>query len=84
MITEELTAVKKYLLKNLYKGFIVFSNVLFVSLILFVSKLNKGLCFCVNYQKLNSIIKKDQHLLFLINKTLACIVNTKIFTKLNI
>jgi hypothetical protein len=38
---------------------------------LFVVKPNSSLRFCVNYRKLNSLTKKDQHLLPLINKTLA-------------
>ena len=82
--TEELTAVKEYLLKNLHKGFIVLSSAPFVSSVLFVSKPNKGLRFCVDYQKLNNITKKDQHLLPLIDETLACITNAKIFIKLDI
>jgi hypothetical protein len=71
MTTEELFAVKEYLLKNLHKGFIVPSSSLFVSPMLFVVKLNSSLRFCVNYCKLNSLTKKNQHLLPLINKTLA-------------
>jgi hypothetical protein len=84
MTTEELFAVKEYLLKNLYKGFIVPSSSSFVSPVLFVAKLNSSLRFCVDYCKLNSLTKKDQHLLPLINETLARIANAKIFTKLNI
>jgi hypothetical protein len=56
---KELFVVKKYLLKNLYKGFIMFRNLFFASFMLFVAKLNSSLCFCVNYYKLNSLIKKD-------------------------
>jgi hypothetical protein len=52
--------------------------------VLFVTKLNSSLRFCVDYYKLNSLTKKDQHLLPLIDETLAWIVNAKIFTKLNI
>ena len=59
MTTEELIATKEYLLENLYKGFIILSNTPFTSLILFVSKLNRGLYFYINYRKLNSIMKKD-------------------------
>jgi hypothetical protein len=69
--TEELFTVKEYLLKNLYKGFIVLSSSFFVSSVLFVAKLNNSLRFCIDYYKLNSLTKKDQHLLPLINKTLA-------------
>ena len=84
MTTEELAAVKEYLLENLHKGFIVPSSAPFASPVLFVSKPNGGLRFCVDYRKLNSIIKKDQHPLPLINETLARIANAKIFTKLDI
>jgi hypothetical protein len=84
MTTEELAAVKEYLLENLHKGFIVPSNAPFASPVLFVSKPNGGLCFCIDYRKLNSITKKDQHPLSLIDKTLARITNAKIFTKLDI
>ena len=84
MTTEELTAIKEYLLENLHKGFIVPSNTPFASLVLFVSKLNRGLHFYIDYRKLNNIIKKDQYLLLLIDKTLARIINAKIFTKLDI
>ena len=84
MTTEELAAVKEYLLKNLHKGFIVSSSAPFASPVLFVSKPNGGLRFCVDYRKLNSIIKKDQHPLPLIDETLARIANAKIFTKLDI
>jgi hypothetical protein len=52
--------------------------------VLFVAKPNSSLRFCVDYHKLNSLTKKDQHPLPLIDKTLAWIANAKIFTKLNI
>jgi hypothetical protein len=71
IIIKKLLAVKEYLLENLYKGFIVLSSFFFVSSVLFVAKPNSSLCFCVDYYKLNSLTKKDQHLLSLINKTLA-------------
>jgi hypothetical protein len=57
--TEKLFAVKEYLLKNLYKGFIVPSSFLFVSPVFFVAKPNSSLCFYIDYYKLNSLIKKD-------------------------
>jgi hypothetical protein len=59
MTTEELFAVKEYLLENLYKGFIVLSSSPFVSPVLFVAKPNGSLRFCVDYRKLNSLTKKD-------------------------
>ena len=84
MTIEELVAIKEYLLENLHKGFIVPSNTPFASLVLFMSKPNGGLYFCIDYWKLNSITKKDQYLLPLINETLAYITKAKIFTKLDI
>jgi hypothetical protein len=71
MTTEELFAVKEYLLENLYKGFIVLNSFPFASPVFFVAKLNSSLCFCVNYHKLNNLTKKDQHLFFLIDEALA-------------
>jgi hypothetical protein len=72
------------LLENLHKGFIMFSSSFFASPVLFVAKPNSSLRFCIDYCKLNSLTKKDQHLLLLINKTLVWITNVKIFIKLNI
>ena len=80
----KLQKMKKYLKKNLQKGFIILSNVSYASLILFAQKFNDNLQFCVNYQKLNSLIKKDQYLLPLINETLTQMTEYKIITKFNI
>ena len=57
--TKKLLAIKEYLLENLHKGFIMLSSSLFASLMLFIAKPNKSLRFCINYHKLNSLIKKD-------------------------
>ena len=84
MTTKELFTIKEYLLENLYKGFIVPNNSPFTSPILFIAKPNSALHFYIDYCKFNSLIKKDQHPLLLIDKTLARIANTKIFTKLDI
>jgi hypothetical protein len=69
--TEELLAVKEYLLENLHKGFIMPNSSPFASPVLFVAKPNSSLRFCVDYRKLNSLTKKNQHLLPLIDETLA-------------
>ena len=63
--------MKKYLEKNLKKEFISFSSTLYVSLVLFIVKLNKSLRFCVNYRKLNVVTKRNQYSILLIKKTLA-------------
>ena len=82
--TQELQEVKRFLEENLYKGFIKPSQVLFVSLVLFVKKPNGGLWFYVDYHKLNNLIKKDWYLLPLINKTLVHLSRAKVYTKLDI
>ena len=79
-----LQKMKEYLKKNLQKGFITLSNALYASLILFAQKSNDDLRFCVDYQKLNSLTKKDQYLLPLINETLTQMTGCKFITKFNI
>ena len=59
MLSKELKVVKKYLVKNLDKGFIKSSQALFVALVLFTKKLDRSLCFCIDFRKLNLLIKKD-------------------------
>src|SRR5438552_9381055 len=56
---EELQACKKYLIENLNKGFISPSQAPFAAPILFARKANGGLCFCVDYRKLNALTRKD-------------------------
>jgi Reverse transcriptase (RNA-dependent DNA polymerase) len=84
MSAEELKVVKKYLTKNLDKGFIKPSQAPFVAPILFVKKPDGSLCFCIDYRKLNLLTKKDRYPLPLIDETLARIRRAKLFTKLNI
>jgi hypothetical protein len=55
MSLAELKTVKEYLFDNLNKGFIVLSQALYTSSVLFVKKSNRGLQFCIDYQKLNTI-----------------------------
>ena len=59
MLTDELKTVKKYLEDNLNKSFIQASSVLIAFSVLFVQKSEEELRFCVNYRKLNAIIKKN-------------------------
>ena len=49
----------KYIINNLSKRFIKSNNTFYTSLILIVQKLDKGLYFYIDYQKLNLIIQKD-------------------------
>ncbi len=71
MSEDELLLIKKYLQKHLNKEFIKSSTALYASLILFAKKLDEGLRFCVNYRKLNAIIKKNRYLIFLIVEIIA-------------
>ncbi len=84
MFEHKLQKVKKYLIEYLNKGFISFSFASYVSLILFVEKKDGSLRFCVNYRKLNDLIKRNRYSLFLIDETLARIQGSKYLTRLNI
>ena len=80
----KLQKIKKYLEKNLKKEFISSSSILYASSVLFVVKLNKSLRFCVNYRKLNVVIKQNQYLILLIEEILARVTDCKYFIMLNI
>jgi len=80
----KLQKVKKYLNENLFKEFITFSKALYFSLILFILKANEDLWFCVDYRKLNAIIKRNHYSLSLINEIIGKIVDCKHLTQLNI
>ncbi len=69
----KLQKMKNYLIKYLNKSFISFSSISYASLILFIEKKDDSLRFCIDYRKLNALIKRDRYFLFLINETLACI-----------
>jgi hypothetical protein len=57
--TLELEKIQKYLVENLRKGFIKPSNSVYLLLVLFVKKKDGSLRFCINYQQLNTLTKKD-------------------------
>ena len=59
MSLQELDAVKRYLDSHLAKGFIQASSAPYSSLVLFVKKSSREIRFCVDYQRLNAITKKD-------------------------
>ncbi len=84
MLNHKLQKIKKYLEENLKKKFITFSKALFASSILFIKKKDDSLCFCINYWKLNALIKRDHYSIFLIDKVLAWIQDSKYLTWLNI
>ncbi len=84
MLNHKLQKIKKYLEENLKKKFITFSKALFASSILFIKKKDDSLCFCVNYWKLNALIKRDHYSILLIDEVLAWIQDSKYLTQLNI
>jgi len=80
----KLQKIKEYLNENLLKNFITSSKISYFSLVLFTLKINDDLCFCVNYRKLNVIIKRNHYFLSLIDEVIGKIVDCKHLTRLNI
>ena len=81
---EKFDLLKDTLYEYLNRGFIMPSKITYTLPVLFIPKLNSGWRFCVDYRKLNRIIKKDKYLLPLINKTFRRIIKIKVFIKLDI
>jgi hypothetical protein len=85
MNAKELAAAYKYMMENLEKGFIALSAAPFASLILMARNPSSGkLRFCVDYRKLNAIIKKDRYPISLVDKLMDRLAGAKFFTKLDI
>ncbi len=84
MFLYKLQKIKKYLNENLFKSFIILSKAFYFSSVLFVLKVNEDLRFCVNYRKLNVIIKRNRYPLSLIEKIIDKIMRCKHLTRLNI
>ncbi len=84
IFNHKLQKIKKYLIDHLNKEFIFFSFASYVLFILFIEKKDDSLRFCVDYRKLNALIKWDHYSLSLIDETLACIQESKYLTWLNI
>ncbi len=84
MFSVKLLKVKKYLNENLSKKFIILSWIFYFFPVLFILKANEDLWFCVNYQKLNVIFKRNRYFLSLINEIINKIMSCKHLTRLNI
>ncbi len=80
----KLQKIKKYLNENLLKSFITSSKISYFSLVLFALKINDDFRFCINYQKLNVIIKRNCYFLLFIDEMIDKIVDCKHLTRLNI
>ncbi len=84
MSSHKLQKVKEYLEENLKKKFITLSKASFASSILFVEKKDDSLRFCMNYWKLNALIKRDRYSILLIDEVLARIQGSKYLIRLDI
>jgi len=84
MFSVKLLKIKKYLNENLLKRFITSSQTFYFFLILFILKANEDFRFCVNYQKLNVIFKRNRYSLSLIDEIIDKIVSCKHLIRLNI
>ncbi len=80
----KLQKIKEYLNENLSKNFITSSKISYFSLVLFALKINDDLRFCIDYRKLNVIIKRNRYSLLLIDEMIDKIVDCKHLTRLNI
>ncbi len=81
---KKLQLIKKYLKKHLNKDFIESSIAFYASSILFAKKSNDELRFCVNYRKLNAIIKKNRYSIFFIVETIVHLSKAKWMIKIDI
>ncbi len=84
MFDHKLQKIKKYLIEHLNKEFIFFSFASYVLLILFAEKKDESLRFCINYRKLNALIKQNRYSLLLIDEIFTHIQESKYLTRLNI
>jgi hypothetical protein len=84
MSENKLLLIKKYLQKHLNKKFIETSIASYASFIFFAKKFDEELRFCVDYRKLNVIIKKNKYLIFLITKTIARLFKARWMIKIDI
>ncbi len=84
MFDHKLQKIKKYMINHLNKEFIFFSFALYVLLILFIEKKDKSLRFCIDYRKLNALIKWDHYSLSLIDEIFTHIQESKYLIQLNI
>ncbi len=84
ILSYKLQKIKEYLEKNLKKKFITLSKASFASSILFIKKKDDSLCFCINYWKLNALIKRNNYSIFLIDEVLTWIQDSKYLIWFNI
>jgi len=81
---EELTALHKFIDKNLATGLICPSCSSHGALVLFIWKKDSSLRLCIDFQGLNQISKKDQYPLLLISNLLDTPQKAQVYTKINL
>ena len=74
MFYHKLKKLKKYFDENFRKNFIIVNSIFFVSFVLFIIKFNDDFRFCVNYWKLNIIIKRNRYFILCFDKLSICFV----------
>lgn len=84
MSRDELLVLRKSLAELLDNGFIRVNHSPAAAPVLFVKKPGGGLRFCVDYQALNKISRKNRYPLPLINETLERIGQAKYYTKMDL
>ena len=84
MSNPQLDFVKKFLKKNLEKGFIKVNSAFCSLPILLAKKPGSDIRFCIDYQKLNKLAKKDTYPILLITEILAQLSHARVFTKIDI
>ena len=84
MSQDELATLKEYIDENLAKGFIRHSKSPTGAPILFVKKKDGSLRMCVDYRGLNKVTIKNRYPLPLISGLLNQLVQTKIYTKIDL
>jgi hypothetical protein len=84
MSKRKLLLVKKHLQEHSNKNFIESSIASYAFLILFAKKSDEDFRFCVNYRKLNAIIKKNKYLILLIAEIIARLFKIKWMIKIDI
>ena len=66
MFKNELLILQKNFKKNFNKKFIRFNFFEYLFFVFFVKKFDENLRFCVDYRKLNVIIKKNRYFMFFV------------------
>ncbi|MBW0565469.1 hypothetical protein O181_105184, partial [Austropuccinia psidii MF-1] len=81
---QESDTLRAYILENVEKGFIRPSSSSTGAPVLFVKKKDGGLCFCVDYSKLNAVTRKNKYPVPPMNQILNVFNGSSIFSKIDL